>query len=77
MHSKLKISHNDILSRLLRVPRYTSARTLFVNKREDNADVLIRKKCYNLKLRVEGSHNRTTKSIFASCSFNASNLFAK
>ena len=48
MYRKPKLSHNDILRRLLGVPRYTSARTLFVNKRQDNVDVLNRKQCYNL-----------------------------
>ena len=77
MYHKLKVSHNDILRRLLGVPRYTSARALFVNKRQDNVDVLIRKQCYNLKLRTEGPRNRVIKSIFGSCSFKASKLFVK
>ena len=77
MYRKLKVSHNDILRRLLGVPRYTSARTLFVNTRHDNVDVIIRKQCYNLKLRIEGSHNRIIKSIFDSRSFKASKFFAK
>ena len=77
MHRKLKISHNDILRRLLGVPRYTSARTLLVNKHQDNVNVLIWKQCYNLKLRTEGCHNRVIRSIFDSCSFKASKLFDK
>ena len=48
-----------------------------VNKRQDNGDLLIRKQLYNLKLRIEGSHNRVIKSIIDSCSFKASKLFAK
>ena len=50
MFSKLRVRHNDILRRLLVVPRCTSARTLFVNKRQANVDVITRKQCYNLKL---------------------------
>ena len=42
MYRKLKVNYNDILRTLLGVPRYTSARTLFVNTRQDNVDVLIR-----------------------------------
>ena len=53
MYRKLKVSHNDILRRLLGAPMYTSARTLFVNKREDSVNVLIRKQGYNLKLRMK------------------------
>ena len=77
MYCKLKASHNDILYRLLGVPRYNSARTLFVNKRQDIVDALIRKQCYNLKIRIEGSHNRVFKPYFDSCSFKASKLSGK
>ena len=77
MYRKLRLSQNDRLRRLLSVLRYTSARTLFVNKRQDNVNVLIRKQCYNLKLRIEGSHSRVIKFIFDSCSFKSSKLFAK
>ena len=38
------------MPRLLGVPMYTSARTLFVNKPQDNGDFLIRKQCYTLNL---------------------------
>ena len=76
MYRKLKVSHNDILRRLLGVPRYTSARTLFVNKSQDNVDVLLRKQCYKHKLRIGSFQNRVI-SIFDSCSFKASKLFAK
>ena len=55
MYRKLKVNHNDVLRRLLGVPGYTSARTLCVNKRPDNVDVLIRKQYYNLKLRIGAS----------------------
>ena len=77
MYRKLRVSHNDILRRQLVVPRYSSARALFVNKLHDNVDVQTRKQCYNLKLSIEGSHNRVIESIFDSCSFKASKLFAK
>ena len=77
MYRKLRVSQNDILRRLLGVPRYTSARILFVIKRQDNEYVLIRKQCFNLKLRIGGSHNRVNRSIFDSCFFEASKLFAK
>ena len=77
MFRKLRVSHNEILRRLLGVTRYISARTLFVNKRQVYVDVLIRKQCFNPKLRNEGSHNRVNKSVFDSCSFRASKFFAK
>ena len=76
-YPKLRVSHSDMLRRLPGVPRYTSAITLFATKRQDKVDVLIWKQCYNLKLRIGGSHNRVIKSIFHSCSFKASKLFAK
>ena len=72
MHRKLKETLNDILRRLIGVTSYTSAKNLFVNKRQDNVDVLNQKRCYNLKIRTEGSHNRAIKSFFDSCSFKAS-----
>ena len=75
MYHKLKLSHNDELVRLLGVPRLTSAITLFVNTRQDNIYVPIRKQCYSLKLRKEGSHRRVVKSIFDSFCFKASKLF--
>ena len=59
------------------LPRCTRARILLVNKCQDNVDILIRKQCYNLKLRNEDSHNRVIKYIFDSYSFKASKLFAK
>ena len=59
------------------IGKYTSATTFFVNECQDNIDLLIPKQCYNFKLRIEGSHNRVIKSIFDSCSFKASKLFAK
>ena len=77
MYRNLRVSHNDILRRLLGVLRCTSARTLFINKRQGNVDVRNRKQCYNLRLRIEGSHNRVIKSIFDSSSFKASKLFVK
>ena len=77
MYRKLKVSHNDILRRLLGVPGYTNARTLFVNTRQDNVDVLIRKQSYSFKLRIEGSDSRVIKFVFDWCSFKVSKLFAK
>ena len=77
MYRKLRVSHNNIQRRLLGFQRFASARTLFVNKRHDNVDVLILKQCYNLKLRIEGSHNRVIKSNFDSCFFKSSKLFAR
>ena len=50
MRRKLEVSHNDILRSLLGVLRYTSVRTLFINKQQDNVDVATRKQSYSLKL---------------------------
>ena len=41
MCRKLRVSHNDILCRLLCVPRYNGARTLFFNIPQANVVVLI------------------------------------
>lgn len=77
MYQKLKVCHNDILRRLLGIPRWNSARTMFVNTRLDHLDVIIRKQCYNFKRRMELSHNKMIRAIFDSCSFKLSKLFSK
>ena len=46
--------------------------TLFVNKRQDNEDVQIRKQSYTLNLRIEGSRIRAIKAIFEMVSSKAS-----
>ena len=71
MYRKLKESHNEILRRLLDVLGYISARTMFVNKRQDNEDVRVPEQCYIIKLRISGSYQRVIKSIFHSCFFKA------
>ena len=72
MNRKSKVSHNDILHRLPCAPRYTGAKSLFINMRKDNVDALIPKQCYSLKLRFECYHERVIKSFFDSFSFKAS-----
>ena len=49
---KLKVCHNDIFRQLLRVPRNHSATNLFVNKRTDNLDVIIRRCTFGLQRRL-------------------------
>ena len=44
--------HNDIFRQLLRVPRNHSATNLFVNKRTDNLDVIIRRCTFGLQRRL-------------------------
>ena len=50
MCCKLKVSHNDVLRKPLGAPSNTSARTLFVNTRQENVDLLIQKQLYSFKL---------------------------
>ena len=49
--------HNDIFRQLLRVPRNHSASTLFVAKRTDNLDVIIRRCTFGLQQRLTSSSN--------------------
>ena len=65
------------MHRLLGAPRYTSARTLIGKTRQSNVDMLIRKRCYSLKHRNEGSQNKDIKSVFDFYSLKMSNLFDK
>ena len=67
----------DILRRVQGVPRYNNASKLFVNTLQENEDILTRKQCSKLKIRIEVSHTRVIKSIFDSCSFKVSELFSK
>ena len=77
MYRKLKVSHNDILRRLMGVPRYYSARTMFVNSYQDNIDVLIRKQCNGFKNRLQCSDNRIISAIVNSYPFKMSKLYAR
>ena len=63
---KLKVAHNDILRKLLKVPRYHSASTLFVTKHVDNLDVLLRKNMYSLWERFSNSNNSIVARVYSS-----------
>ena len=77
MYRKLKVSHNDILRRSMDVPRYYSARTMFVNSHLDNIDVLIRKQCNGFKNRLQCSDNRIINAIVNSYPFKMSKLYVR
>ena len=60
---KLKVCHYDIFRALLNVPRFQSASSLFVNKRVNNMDVIIRKNVLSIKTRMETSSNSLCVAI--------------
>ena len=63
---KLKVCHNDIFRKLLNVPGFCSATALFVEKRMNNLDVLVRKSMYSLKDRIETSQNSLCMALCGS-----------
>ena len=74
---KLKVCHNDILRRLMGIPRWSSARTLFVNERLNNIDVVLRKQSLSLKCRIFNSVNLKLLSLYNSHAFMCSETFSK
>ena len=77
LYRKLNVSHNDILRRLMGVPRYYNARTMFANSYQDNIDVLIRKQGIGFKNRLQCSDNRIISAIVNSYPFKMSKLYAR
>ena len=63
---KLKVCHNDIFRNLLGVPRFHSASALFVNKRTDNIDIIVRKTIFSLKNRMTLSSNALCRAVCGS-----------
>ena len=62
-YHKVRVAHNDIFRSLMNVPRFNSASTLFVEKRTNNIDVIIRKAMYSLIRRLLGSTNSIVQAV--------------
>ena len=66
---RLRICHNDILNRLLGIPRWASSSQAFVAHNIKSLDVIRRHSVSSLKSRVELSHNSVVASIRQSCAY--------
>ena len=67
--NKLRVCHNDILKRLLGVPRYVSSSQTFVTNNVNNVDVLRRIAMNSLMMRMMASNNALIISIRQSSAF--------
>ena len=76
-YKKLKVCHNDILRRLLGVPRWASASATFVQAGLNNIDVILRKDSCSLRTRILQSQNEILKAIYFSHRFKHSKLYAR
>ena len=59
------------------LPRWSSARTSFVNERLNNTDVVLRKQSLSLKCRILNSVNLKLLSLYNSHAFMCSETFSK
>jgi len=69
----MRIAHNDALRLIFGLPRYTSAKTAFVNLGLNNIDYVLRNSIYSLMRRNDESSNGIITNI-ANC-FNACSLY--
>ena len=67
--NRLRVCHNDILKRLLRLPRWTSSSQAFTGHGMNCLDVLRRHSVYSIKSRVEQSENSIITSIRQSSAY--------
>ena len=74
---RLKVCHNDILRRLIGVPRWTSASATFARAGLDNIDVLLRKISFSLRTRIVNSQNPILNAIYSSHGFKQSRLYSR
>ena len=73
---RLRVSHNDVLRRLLGFPRWTSASSLFVAAGLNNLDVLMRKAVFSFRTRLATSENRLISGLYNSSAFIKSKLYS-
>ena len=67
--SKLRVAYNDIFRKLVGVPRWHSARTLFVNLNVRSFHETIRTSSYSLMQRVLGCQNSVLQAMLHSDGF--------
>ena len=75
--NKLKVCYNDIMRKLMGVPRWHSARTLFVRNNTRSFFENIRYTAYNLLSRIRGCNNTIIRNILQSDCFVASSVRRK
>ena len=66
---KIRVCHNDILKRMLRVPRWSSSSRAFVTNNVKCLDVLRRNSIYSLKCRVNQSTNSIITAVRQSSAY--------
>ncbi|KAG0727095.1 hypothetical protein GWK47_035364 [Chionoecetes opilio] len=67
--NRLKVCHNDILKRLLGLPRWCSSSLAFARNEVNNLDVIRRHSVFSLRSRVELSANSTITSLRQSSAY--------
>ncbi len=67
--NRLKVCHNDILKRLLRVPRWTSSSHTFVRNGVKSLGVIRRHSIYSMRSRVAQSDNSIITSVRQSSAY--------
>ncbi|KAG0724435.1 hypothetical protein GWK47_040571 [Chionoecetes opilio] len=67
--NRLKVCHNDILKRLLGLPRWCSSSLAFARNGVNNLDVIRRHSVFSLRSRVELSTNSIITSVRQSSAY--------
>ncbi|KAG0720448.1 hypothetical protein GWK47_044889 [Chionoecetes opilio] len=67
--NRLKVCHNDILKRLLGLPRWCSSSLAFTRNGVNNLDVIRRHSVFSLRSRVELSMNSIITSVRQSSAY--------
>ncbi|KAG0717692.1 BolA-like protein 3 [Chionoecetes opilio] len=67
--NRLKVCHNDILKRLLRLPRWSSSSLAFARNGVNNLDVIRRHSAFSTMSRVELSANSIITSVRQSSAY--------
>ena len=75
--SRLRVTYNDVFRRLMGVPRWTSARTLFVNKGVRSLDETLRYGSLGVFERVKDSPNDLLRTLWNSDVRISSSIFQR
>ncbi|KAG0711179.1 hypothetical protein GWK47_021177 [Chionoecetes opilio] len=67
--NRLKVCHNDILKRLLGLPRWCSSSLAFARNGMNNLDVIRRHSVFSLRSRMEFSTNSIITSVRQSSAY--------
>lgn len=76
IYDKVKVAYNNMLRRIVGLPRYYSASEMFVYYRMDNLDAIVRKSRANLYFRLGSMENVYIRSFLESSAWESS-LFRK